>query len=343
MKKIIMKSLFSSAVVMLSLAACTKSTGSSNNQPVVPPVTPPAPVTRLITLPAGWKFSSVISTSFPSGIELYFFDTLFEGKKTKAFCLAFDSKKTNIEFKPVLNATPKRPSDFYKDEPGVVYACINGGFFGGNQSFSLVQFNGTVLSPNIKVVSRSFNGVNTSYYPTRAAFGITSSGQPATAWIYHVANNSDIFSYPSPAPNAEGTAPLQEPTAQFPAGATRWLTTAAIGGSPMLLKNGSRQITDVAELISVNNTGSRPRSAIGHNSNGIVLMVAVEGDNPSAGYAGLSLLELSNMMSALSCTDAMNLDGGGSTSMIASNQLLVRPGDNGVERPVISAVLIKQK
>jgi exopolysaccharide biosynthesis protein len=111
----------------------------------------------------------------------------------------------------------------------------------------------------------------------------------------------------------------------------------------MLLKNGSRQITDVAELISVNNTSSRPRSAIGHNTNGIVLMVAVEGDNPSAGYTGLSLLELSNMMSALSCTDAMNLDGGGSTSMIASNQLLVRPGDNGVERPVISAVLIKQK
>ncbi|MFN7273957.1 MAG: hypothetical protein ACK5VF_02605 [Bacteroidota bacterium] len=44
-----MKSLFYSAVVMLSLAACTKSTGSSNNQPVGPPVTPPAPVTRLIT------------------------------------------------------------------------------------------------------------------------------------------------------------------------------------------------------------------------------------------------------------------------------------------------------
>lgn len=338
-----MKSFFFSAVIVISLIGCTKSTGSSNNQPVVPPVTPPAPPTRLITLPAGWKFSSLLSATFPSGIELYFFDTLFEGKKTKAFCLAFDSKKTNIEFKPVVSTTAKKPSDFYKDEPGVIYACINGGFFGGNQSYSLVQYNSAVLSPNIKVVSRSFNGVNTSYYPTRAAFGITSTGQPATAWIYHVVNNSDIFSYPAPAPNAEGTAPLQEPTAQFPAGATRWLTTAAIGGSPMLLKNGSRQITDVAELINVNNTSSRPRSAIGHNANGIVLVLAVEGDNASAGYPGLSLLELSNMMSTLSCTDAMNLDGGGSTSMIVGNQLLVRPGDNGVERPVISAVLIKQK
>lgn len=338
-----MKSLFYSTLVMISLIACTKSTGSTNNQPVVPPVTPPAPATRLITLPAGWKFSGNLSATFAAGIELYFFDTLFEGKKTKAFCLAVDSKKSNIEFKPVMSATPKKPSDFYKDELGVVYACINGGFFGGNQSFSLVQYNGTVISPNIKVVSRSFNGVNTSYYPTRAAFGMTTTGQPATAWIYHVVNNNDIYSYPAPAPNAEGSAPLQEPSAQFPAGGSRWMTTAAIGGSPMLLKNGSRQITDVAELISVNNTSSRPRSAIGHNANGIILLVAVEGDNPSVGYAGLSLLELSNMMNTLSCTDAMNLDGGGSTSMIVGNQLLVRPGDNGVERPVISAILIKQK
>jgi hypothetical protein len=338
-----MKSVFFSALLAISFTACTKDSGNSNNntQPVVPPVTPTP--NRLITLPAGWKFSSLLSSSFPTGIELYFFDTLFEGKKTKAFCLAFDSKRTNIEFKPVLSATPKKPSDFYKEELGVVYACINGGYFGGNQSFSLVQYNNAVLSPNIKSVSRSFNGVNTSYYPTRAAFGITTTGQPATAWIYHVVNNNDIYSYPAPAPNAEGSAPLQEPTAQFPAGGSRWLTTAGIGGSPMLLKNGSRQITDAAELINVNNTSSRPRSAIGHNSNGIVIIVAVEGDNPSAGYAGLSLLELSNMMRDLSCTDALNLDGGGSTSMLVGNQLLVRPGDNGVERSVISAVLIKQK
>jgi hypothetical protein len=29
--------------------------------------------------------------------------------------------------------------------------------------------------------------------------------------------------------------------------------------------------------------------------------------------------------------------------MVVSSQQLVRPGDNGIERPVISAVLIKKK
>jgi exopolysaccharide biosynthesis protein len=39
----------------------------------------------------------------------------------------------------------------------------------------------------------------------------------------------------------------------------------------------------------------------------------------------------------------VNLDGGGSSSMVIGNQLTIRPGDNGVERPVISALLIKQR
>jgi exopolysaccharide biosynthesis protein len=72
-------------------------------------------------------------------------------------------------------------------------------------------------------------------------------------------------------------------------------------------------------------------------------VLAVEGDNTSAGYAGLNLAELAAMLKDLSCTNAINLDGGGSTSMVVGNQLLVRPGDNGVERPVVSAVVIKQK
>lgn len=338
-----MRQSFYKLVFVLALfTGCSK--GNDTNVTPVQPVNPTQPANTLVTLPAGWKLSTLLTASFPSGIQLYFFDTLYQGKKTKAFCLAYDSKKTNIEFKPVLSATAKKPSDFYKDETGVVYACINGGFFGGNQSYSLVQYNNTVLSANIKSVSRALNGVNTAYYPTRAAFGISTAGEPVTAWIYHVGTGiNDIYSYPAPSPNAEGSAPQVEPTALFPSGGSRWLTTAAIGGSPMLIKNGTLQITDVAELISVNNTTSRPRSAIGANTSGIVLIVAVEGDNGPGGYAGLNLAELAAMLKDLSCTNAINLDGGGSTSMIVGNQLLVRPGDNGVERAVTSAVVIKQK
>lgn len=327
-------------ILVFFCTACTKSTNTVGSATTPSISTTP---TSLISLPAGWKLSTLLTASFPAGIQLYYFDSIFQGKKTKAFCIAYDSKNTTLDFKPVLSATAKKPSDFYKEEPGVVYAAINGGFFGGNQSYSLVQYNNTVLAANIKIVSRTFNGVNTAYYPTRAAFGINTSGEPVVGWIYHIGSGiNDIYSYPNPAPNAEGIAPQAEPTSQFPVGGSKWNTTAGMGGSPMLIKSGTIQITDAAELININNTSSRPRSAIGATSSGIVILLAVEGDNTAAGYAGLNLGELAAMLQALSCTNAINLDGGGSTSLVVGNQLLVRPGD-GVERPVVSAVLIKQK
>ena len=111
----------------------------------------------------------------------------------------------------------------------------------------------------------------------------------------------------------------------------------------MLLKAGSISISDKEELIDINNTTSRPRSAIGATTGGLVLVLAIEGDNPSAGYPGINLADLAKMLKDLGCSNAINLDGGGSTSFIVNNRQTVRPGDNGVERVVPSVVVIKKK
>jgi hypothetical protein len=335
-------------LLVISVYSCSKkstggsggggNTGGGNNGGGGTTITP------IITLPQGWKYSATYSSGFPTGIQSFTFDSTFAGRNVKAFCVAYDSKLNKFDFKPVLSATAKKPSEFFTQEGGVTYACINGGFFGSGQSFSLVKYNGTVSSANIKVVNRNYNGNSTPYYPTRCAFGINAAGTPSTGWVYSIgAGNDNIYSYPSPSPNAEGSAPQQVPTETFPAGGTSWATTTAIGGSPMLLKGGLINISDVAELISINNTTSRPRSAIGYTNNGMVILLAVEGDNVAAGYPGVNLTELATMLKDLGCTDAINLDGGGSTNMILANRATVRPGDNGTERPVISAVLIKLK
>jgi hypothetical protein len=337
-----MKKLFILLLAFITIAgSCSKKSTPGNG--TITPVVPPPPGTILITLPAGWKPATGFTSSFPQGIQLYFFDSLFNGQKVKAYCLAYDSKRTEFEFKPVVSATSKTPSAFFAEEPGITYACINGGFFGGNQSFSLVKFNNVVSATNIKTVTRSFNGSNTTYYPTRAAFGITSTGAPSVAWIYHVGSgNNTIYSYPSPSPNELNTAPQPEPSETFPAGGSLWNTVSAIGGSPVLIKNNTIQITDKEELISINNASNRPRSAIGYTSSGIVFLLAVEGDN-GTNYPGINLPDLAALLKTFNCFEAINLDGGGSTSMIVGGTRTVRPGDNGTERPVISALLIKKK
>lgn len=62
------------------------------------------------------------------------------------------------------------------------------------------------------------------------------------------------------------TAPQAIPSSSFPAGGTIWDMNSAIGGSPLLIKNNSINITDNEELIVIDNNSSRARSAIGYTA-----------------------------------------------------------------------------
>ena len=296
----------------------------------------PAAGETLIAVPSGWRLATERMGGFPSeGLQLY----VLEVPGTRAFCLAWDTRSPAVAFKPVLGASARTPTQFANADASVVFAAVNAGYFGGNQSYSLVQRDGTVLSPNIKSVSRTFQGASVSYFPTRAALGLSATGNLTADWIYHVGSgNASIHAYSAPSPNRAGEAPQPVPTATFPAGGSPWVMQNALGGSPMLVRDGAVRITDSEELIEVNNTSRRPRTAMGFTSAGVLLTVVIEGDNP-AGAAGMTLAETAALMRTLGCVAAINLDGGGSTSMNVGGSLTVRPGD-GAERPVMSALLL---
>ncbi len=67
-----------------------------------------------------------------------------------------------------------------------------------------------------------------------------------------------------------------------------------------------------------------PRTAFGERADGVLLLVTADGRTPPA--AGLTLDELGAVMLALGCTSAINLDGGGSTTLWAAG---FRGGDGG--------------
>ncbi len=48
-------------------------------------------------------------------------------------------------------------------------------------------------------------------------------------------------------------------------------------------------------------------------------------------------------MQSLGCVHAMNLDGGGSTNLYANGKTINRPSDATGPRPVVSAVLIRDR
>lgn len=86
----------------------------------------------------------------------------------------------------------------------------------------------------------------------------------------------------------------------------------AFGGGAMLVKDGE-VVTDWSHVIA----GHNPRSAIGVDKSGKTLyLVAVDGRQGIS--SGMRMSHLGSLMKSLGCYNAVNLDGGGSTNMVAS-------------------------
>jgi exopolysaccharide biosynthesis protein len=66
--------------------------------------------------------------------------------------------------------------------------------------------------------------------------------------------------------------------------------------------------------------------------------MTVDGRRESDG--GMSLVELAQVMIRLGAYEAMNFDGGGSTTMVVQGKLMNRPSDQTGERAVGSALLV---
>lgn len=112
-----------------------------------------------------------------------------------------------------------------------------------------------------------------------------------------------------------------------------------ISGGPRLVKAGSVFLTSKEELFRPDITvGKAPRSALGVTADGKLLLVAVTGRQASYSV-GLTLQELAQLMVKLGAVDAMNLDGGGSTSLLVEGKMVTLPSD-GQERPVSNALVI---
>jgi len=132
----------------------------------------------------------------------------------------------------------------------------------------------------------------------------------------------------------------------------------SLGGSPILVRNGKRWFGDPGDDFT---DGRHPRTIVGWTAAGDELLVTVDGRQPDVSV-GMSLYEATDFMIALGATDAINLDGGGSTTFVQGGAVVNHPSDvqvrNGgktlirhsvqkgdtlighVERPVASALVV---
>ncbi len=103
---------------------------------------------------------------------------------------------------------------------------------------------------------------------------------------------------------------------------------------------GYRVDTNMGNASSI--AGSNPRTGIGMISANHYVFVVVDGRSP--GYsAGLTLAKFAQVFRDLGCTQAYNLDGGGSSTMYFQGAVVNDPLGRGQERGVSDILYIKEE
>ena len=165
----------------------------------------------------------------------------------------------------------------------------------------------------------------------RDGFVISARGTSAD-WVRRVARPG------SPVRLSMTLRPLQTSTPN------RWTSAEDIlGAGPLLVVNGRVEITDRLERMTpAFRTDLHPRTAIAWLGDGRALLLVADGRHPPQ-RVGLTLDDLAHLLIELGARDAINLDGGGSTTMVVKGEIVNVPSDITGERPVSDAIVVRAK
>jgi len=250
----------------------------------------------------------------------------------KAWVAKIDLNQNNLSVR-VLSSNDKdrkdSPMQFLESTGARI--VMNGGYFNADkipaQHVGLLKTKGFLEEPASHSVYRD----SERYFITRGALGIRYDGSIDIGWCS--TKNDSIFQWDRPITNRPGfpnhTIPFE--SSQY------WNVRDAIHAGPVLIHDGKIKIT-VEDEVFFNTpvAGIQPRSSIGYTDDNQLIIMVVDGRQ--ADSRGVYLEELAVMMMQFNCKEALNLDGGGSSAMVADNRLLNRPAGRTIQREVMSAI-----
>ena len=300
----------------------------------------------------GWTNVTAAYSTLPDGICIYRSPEALDGNKAIAYIALADLTKVAWDVRsiddPAIQGTSdplKTPSEFYQETAAPV--IVNGGYFftegGKRYNASVAVSGGRTYGVNINYASKDWV---TMYYPIRGVF-YEKEGKSATGWTYW-SGGAKHYLYDTPAANSWSRDPLPVPDASFPATASNFAPETAIGGGPVLLKDGETVNSWEAELFYGDGTDDKmpqarhPRTAIGITKDNLLILLVCEGRGMTEGVAGMTFAEEAAVMKSLGCVDALNLDGGGSTCLLVEGNETIKVSD-GSQRAVGSVVILKAK
>jgi hypothetical protein len=126
--------------------------------------------------------------------------------------------------------------------------------------------------------------------------------------------------------------------------ARAWANAAHIVGGAGLLVRDGQPMTDwaIEDFREGFETERHPRTIIGTDGDGDIWLVTVDGRQPELSL-GMSFAELQRLAARLRLTHALNLDGGGSTTMVVRGTVVNSPSDPTGPRPVSDALIVRRQ
>ena len=266
----------------------------------------------------------------PNGIVIY--SGTNKSLPLNAWVATVDLNQIQISVN-VLSSTDKdrkeSPLQFMENSGARI--ILNGGYFLMDhqpaQHVGLLKTNGNLEEAASPSVIRD----QSRYFINRGAFGIKNDGTVDIAWCS--TKNDSIFEWDAPLQNRPGLPQdsLHFQTAKF------WDVKEAFHAGPVLINDGKINVTVEQEaFFNTPIAGVQPRSAIGYTKDNVLILMVVDGRQVDS--RGVYLEELALLMNQFNCIEALNLDGGGSSAMVADSRLLNRPGGLTLQREIMSVI-----
>lgn len=267
-------------------------------------------------------------TGIPSNVFSFSYEHFSDGCFTSIHVLTVNPKEHAIMPVRATGKDIKRETVSTLAKRYQAVAAINGGFWklNGNPAGILKidhHWHGTPVKP-------------------RGAIGWSNNGE--TVIIDRVLTNHDLNNCPDE--SLIETYPVSDPHNTT---SDQWKEVDHIvGGTPVLINKGS-EIEDYSpeKTLETFLTKKHPRTAVGIKSNGEWVFVVVDGRFHGI-YGGMTIRELADFMLDLGCIEALNLDGGGSSTMVIDGVVINEPcgslQENGKQVEAVSdAILIYNK
>jgi exopolysaccharide biosynthesis protein len=290
-----------------------------------------------------WKNVTAEFGTLPATIQVYKTTDSFKARPFIGYYVIADIRDQSIGF-TTQNGEGKRytPTQYYlnNDSPLVV---VNGTFFSftTNQNLNVLIKDGNLVAYNVPALKSKVS--DSFYYPTRGAIGISKKRKADVAWLFTDTASIYAYAFEKDPLIAAGTNP--DPTFKDLKTFNKWKKwnmETAIGGGPVLVQNKKIRVTNKEEQMFVNGENDRhPRTAMGYTNDNKLIILMIQGRFPGEAE-GVTLHEEAEILLSLGCVEALNLDGGGSSSMLINGHKTIKPSDKGIERPVPGVFLIKK-